>query len=65
MERQIELLAQKAVRKIRREGQFSSRREIVRIHARVVREAQDSMNTTAALPAQRLHARINELMEEA
>jgi len=64
MERQIELLARKALRRIEREGQFSSRRELTLIHARAVRAAQDSLDTTAANTACCLHNRINELMVE-
>lgn len=62
IETQIELLAQKAIRRIEREGKFASRPELVRIHAIAVRAAQDSLDTNAAIPAQGLHARINELM---
>lgn len=63
-EQQIELLAQKAIRRIQREGQFVSRAALVRIHARAVRAAQDRLDDTsrAATAHCRLYARINELM---
>jgi hypothetical protein len=66
MEKQIELLAEKAVRRIEREGKFADHRSLPRIHAIAVRAAQDKFEeiTCSAVLHAKLHARINELCAE-
>ena len=64
----VELLAEKAVRRIRRESVQCSAQHIARIHASAVRDAQDGLETAghrSSHLAQLVHNRINAMMVEA
>src|SRR5690606_29314324 len=63
---QIELLAEKAVRRIQREIVGASAETISRSHAHAVRNAQEGLErfTRSSHAAQQMHNRINALMVE-
>jgi len=65
LETAIEDLAQRAIRRIKREGEFAGRAQLVMIHAVAVRAAKDALerHTFSAVLSVALHNRINAMME--